>query len=183
MSNKYGHRTYNWFEAIVNKLGGEEAAERFLRGEPTVIEKVVEAVSNLITRLIKVNRSRSPQEALDATNRAQYTDRTVVDAMPKGEGDEVEVLFFKLNRFVSDDDLEKEYELRGLKPADPYSLAAVNEADPSFADEKPNGTHWKDANGYWRYAAFGLWRGERRVNVHHIDDGWGDYWWFAGFRK
>jgi len=33
MSNKYGHRSYNWFEAIVNKLGGEEAAEAFLRGE------------------------------------------------------------------------------------------------------------------------------------------------------
>lgn len=33
MSNKYGHRTLNWFEAIVNKLDGEEGAERFLRGE------------------------------------------------------------------------------------------------------------------------------------------------------
>lgn len=31
--SKYGHRTINWFEAIVNKLGGEDAAERFLRDE------------------------------------------------------------------------------------------------------------------------------------------------------
>ena len=31
--SKYGHRTHNWFEAIVNKLGGEERAEAFLRGE------------------------------------------------------------------------------------------------------------------------------------------------------
>lgn len=38
MASKYGHRTGNWFEAIVNKLGGEEAAERFLRGELTVSE-------------------------------------------------------------------------------------------------------------------------------------------------
>ena len=38
MSNKYGHRTHNWFEAIVNKLGGEERADRFLRGELSVVE-------------------------------------------------------------------------------------------------------------------------------------------------
>jgi len=34
--SKYGHKPGNWFEAIVNKLGGEEAADAFLRGETTV---------------------------------------------------------------------------------------------------------------------------------------------------
>jgi hypothetical protein len=38
--SKYGHRSINWFEAIVNKLGGENAAERFLRGELAVSEPV-----------------------------------------------------------------------------------------------------------------------------------------------
>jgi len=36
--SKYGHRPHNWFEAIVNKLGGEEAAERFLHDELSVSE-------------------------------------------------------------------------------------------------------------------------------------------------
>lgn len=36
--SKYGHRPINWFEAIVNKIGGEEAAEKFLRGELVVSE-------------------------------------------------------------------------------------------------------------------------------------------------
>lgn len=36
--SKYGHKPHNWFEAIVNKLGGEEAAEKFLRGELAVSE-------------------------------------------------------------------------------------------------------------------------------------------------
>ena len=36
--SKYGHRPINWFEAIVNKLGGEEAAERFLRGELAIVD-------------------------------------------------------------------------------------------------------------------------------------------------
>lgn len=146
------------------------------------------AVSNLIVRKAKVNRSRSEQEALEATGRAQCTDRKVVDAMPKGEGDEVEVVFFKpdlseRNGYISDDDLEKEFELRGLKPADPISVAAVNEADPAFADEKPHGTHWKDAKGNWCYAAFRRWFDERKVCVDRDDDDWHDFWWFASVRK
>ena len=36
--SKYGHRTHNWFEAIVNKLGGEDAGDRFLRDELSVSE-------------------------------------------------------------------------------------------------------------------------------------------------
>ncbi len=39
MMSKYGHRTHNWFEAVVNKLGGEEEAERFLRGDLVAAEK------------------------------------------------------------------------------------------------------------------------------------------------
>jgi len=34
--SKYGDKTGNWFEAIVNKLGGEEGAEKFLRDETAV---------------------------------------------------------------------------------------------------------------------------------------------------
>mgnify|MGYP001584439331 FL=1 len=154
----------------------------------TPFRERAEAVSNLIVRKIKVNRNRSPQEALDATGCAQYTDRKVVDSMPKGEGDEVEVVFFKLdlsqrNGFISDDDLEKEFELRGLKPADPISVATVNEAYPAFADEKPHGTHWKDAKGNWCYAAFNRWSGERKVDVLRVGSDWYGRWWFAGVRK
>lgn len=154
----------------------------------TPFREHVGAVSNLIVRKVKVNRSRSQQEAIEATGRAQYTDRKVVDSMPKGEDEEVEVVFFKpdlsqCNGFISDDDLEKEFELRGLKLADPISVAAVNEADPAFADEKPHGTHWKDAKGNWCYAMFDRWVDERRVRVRRYDFGWSDYWWFAGVRK
>ena len=133
---------------------------------------------NRIARKVKVNRNRTPQESLDATGRAQYTDRKVVNAMPKGEGEEVEVVFFKPdlsqhNDFISDDDLEKEFELRGLKPADPVSVAAVNEADPAFADEKPHGTHWKDAKGNWFYATFDRWFVKRKVVVSRYGGDWG----------
>ena len=146
------------------------------------------AKTNLISRTVRVNRNRSPQEALDATCRAQYTDREVVDSMPRGEGDEVEVVFFKPdlsnnNGFISDDDLENEFELRGLEPDDPYSVAAVNEADPDFAYQMPHGTHWKDAEGKWCYAAFSHWGGKREVYVNRRgSDIWDDDWCFAGVR-
>jgi len=144
----------------------------------------VEAISNLITRRVKVNRTRNAQAALDATGRRQYTDKDVVNAMPQGEGEEAEVVFFNLGRYVSNAELEKEYEIRVLKPADPYSLATVNETDQAFADQKPNATHWQDVDGKWCYAAFSQWSdGGRNVNVNRSKNDWNDSWWFGGVRK
>lgn len=148
-----------------------------------LVRQRVEAISDLIVRHVSVNRSRSRQEAIRATNMAEYLDDGVVATMPQGEGDTAAVHFFKLDRYISDDDVEKEYALRGLKPADPYALAAVNEADPAFADEHPNCTHWKDAHGNWCYAAFDRWCDERSVDVYRSGDRWIDHWWFAGVGK
>lgn len=160
-------------------LGDETLLDDFYAS----IQKRIDAISNLIIRKVKVNRNQTPQQMLDATGRKQYTDGSVVAMMPKGEGEEVEVFFFNLGRFVNDNDLEKEYELRGIKPADPYSLAAVN-TDSAFADKYPNGTHWKDTNGKWCFATFSHWSDDGRfVNVNRIDSDWNDGWWFAGVRK
>lgn len=153
-----------------------------------VIRKRVEGQSNLIVRRVPVNRNRTPKQVLDATGRSKYVIDSIVDAMPHGEGEEVEVVFFKpdltkRNGYISDADLDKEYELRGLKPDDPYSVSAVNEADPAFADDKPHGTHWKDSSDKWCFAAFFRWRGERGVSVGRSDRDWDDRWWFAGLRK
>jgi hypothetical protein len=124
-------------------------------------------------------------EAISATGRKQYLNDSVVASIPQGEGDEAEdMIFFKLGRNINDADLEKEYDLRGLKPADLYALAAVNESDPAFADKHPNGTPWKDADGEWCYAAFLRWYDdERSVSVNRSIGGWVGVWWFAGIRK
>ncbi len=148
-----------------------------------VLRKYVEAVSSMIVRHVAVNRNRSPQEAIDATGRNKYLTDGVVAAMPQGEGGEADVFFFNLGRYISDADLDKEYELRGLKPADSYALAAVNESDPAFADNHPNSTRWKDESGNWCYAAFNRWNDERNVGVGRRSDRWHDRWWFAGCRK
>ena len=166
-------------EVVQTVLGQPELATEQL----AVFRKRVEAISDLIVRKVTVDRTRTPKKVLDATGRTQYTTDSVVKAMPKGEGDEVEVVFFKLGRNISDNDLDKEYELRGLIPADPYSLAAVNEADPAFADEHPNGTHWKESGNNWCFAAFNRWSDFRRVYVNRFDGVWIGHWFFAGLRK
>ncbi len=156
----------------------------------TSFRERAELVANLIIRKVTVNRNRTPEEALSATGRKQYVNDDVVAGMPKGEGDEAEVVFFKPEPWeytkpglMSDEDLEKALDRRGLKPADPYSVCAVNEADKAFADEHPNATHWKDSSGKWCFATFYLWFDGRRMNVRRRGNDWDDRWWFAGVRK
>ena len=174
------HRSDFLLDAVQQVLGVENLGMECLA--PFRVR--VEAISNLVFRTAKVNRTRTAQKALDATNRKQYIDKDVVSSMPQGTDEEVEVVFFNLGCHVSDSKLDEEYEIRGLKPADPYSLSAVNEADPAFADQKPNATHWKDSNGKWCYSAFDQWNdGGRFVIVDRDGSDWYGNWWFAGVRK
>jgi hypothetical protein len=152
--------------------------------------KRIEAISKFIVRRISVNCNRTSQQAIDATGRKQYTNASVVATMPRAISDKAEVHFFKPrpesydeNGFISDDKLEEEFKFVGLVPVDPVSLAAVNEEDPAFADNYPHGTHWKDADGKWYFAAFSRWIDERSVYVYRDDSGWDGSWWFAGVRK
>lgn len=140
------------------------------------------AVSEMLVRRVRVVRGRTPKQVLAATDRKQYTDDVAVASMSQCEGDDVDVYFFKLGRGISGADLVKEYELRGLKP-DPYAQAAVNEADPEFADGHPNGSQWEDADGNYYYAIFDLWRDERCVLCSRRGLTWRDDCWFAGVRK
>jgi hypothetical protein len=165
-------------QILLNEQESQEWLAR--RKEPM---RVSLPTDDTISRTVKVDRSRTAQEALKATGRNLYVNDDVVELMPQGEGDEVEVNLFNVGRYITDDELNKEFYLRGLKPVDPFALAALNEAYPAFADEKPNATHWKDAQGNWCYAIFGRWRGERRVNVNRNAGDWNDNYWFAGVRK
>lgn len=147
----------------------------------------VEAKANEIVRRVSgIDRTFKPADVIAkvvATGRKKYGDDKVIESMPKGEGEDVEVVFFNIGRFVSPAQLLEEYEKRGLKPADAYSLAAVNRDDPAFADEKPNATQWQDSEGKYCYVAFFRWDGGREVRVYRYDGGWDGYWWFAGLRK
>ena len=153
-----------------------------------VFRKQAEMFSNMIVHRWKASLMPSPMEVLKATGRRLYVDDAVVSAMPRGTGEEGKTIFFPLDLskrggHISDDDLEKEFESHGLLPEYPDNLADVNKADPAFADEHPNCTHWKDKNGKWCYAAFDRWDGERLVSVDRHHRGWDGRWWVAGRRK
>ncbi|MDO8517766.1 MAG: hypothetical protein Q7S26_00535 [bacterium] len=150
--------------------------------------RIDEAVDYLIVRQVQVNRNRNPQDALGVILRHRFlNDPGVVSTMPRGEGEEVDVHFFKLDLEsrggrISDEELEEKYESHGLVP-DPYAQAAVNENDLSFADYNRNGTHWKDGNGRWCSLTFFEFAGERRMRVFHQGDhGLNDHW-FGGVPK
>jgi hypothetical protein len=166
-------------EAAQVALGASElAAEMF-----APFRKRAEAVSGMIIRHVAVDLSLSAQDAIKATGRAMYLNDSVVATMPRGVSTEVDVHFFRLGRYVGSADLLKEYELRGLEPVDPFLLAAVNQADPAFADSHPNGTQWTDAKGKFCCTLFHRWNDERIASVYQDGGGWCGYWWFAGARK
>ena len=98
------------------------------------------STNELLIRRVHVNRTRSLQEALDATGRDQYVSKWAAKSMPKGDGEKVDVIFFKLGRIIKSREFEQGYTVRGLIPADPYSLAQVNANEPTFADNHPNAT-------------------------------------------
>lgn len=149
--------------------------------ETEVVSKAVQFVGDMITRVVPVDYTRTPNEAIKATRRAENTDYLVVKSMPaRGDGvKEVKVKFFKACQSLSSYELAAEFEKHGIEP-DPYAVAAVNEADPALADKYPNATQWKDEKGNWCFISFDRGGRERHVHVHRRADDWRSYWWFGG---
>lgn len=142
----------------------------------------VEAISNMIVRRTRVDRTCNPQQLLNATGRTQHTNHEVVDSMPRGEGEEVDVHFFDLSYNPTPSQLEAEYNFRGLR-SDPIAQIQVNIDDPTFADERPNGCQWNlDQNGIASFVAFYRWGDERDVRVDR-DYRCYRYYRFGGVRK
>lgn len=124
----------------------------------------------------------SLKELLDKTGRTQYIDYESLKSAPEGDG---EVEFFTLSKHVSDDELEKEYESRGLIPASIRSLCELDIKNPEILDEKKHVvTHWKDGNGKLHFATFTTRDdGGRGVYISHFIGGWSGGWWFAAYKK
>lgn len=126
-----------------------------------------EAMSEIIIRRVKVDRSLTPQQVVNATGRKQYVNRDVLDTMPKGEGNEVDVWFIPTKGFVSAAEAPAFLAQYGLVE-DPRAAAAVNVKDNAFADEHPNAAQW----GKNCYLTFGRWRDERGVYVYRGVSDW-----------
>lgn len=155
------------------------------QGDLLVVELVaavrrrVEAVSKMITRPFKVDRTKTPAELLVACKRTPwYIDEKVLALMPMDGPEEGELVFFPLERYVSVVEIPGVLDTHGLVP-DYAAQMQVNADDPAFADEHPNGMQW-DKNCC---AAFRRGDSGRGVGVSRGDRDWGGTWWFAGRRK
>lgn len=124
----------------------------------------------------------NPLEALKSTGHKMYVDEEVAKTSPENSG---EIELFTIGKYISDDDLKKEYESRGLVPAGITALCEYDLAHRDIMDEKHwVAIHWKDCNGKWCFAAFDQLDDDGRdVNVRRRGDDWHDGWWFAGVRK
>lgn len=143
------------------------------------------ALTEMVERSILTGSKRSRQEVLDSSGWELHVNPAVLNAMPWGEGDPSHLHFFRLERILTDEQLSMEYKRRGLTPASPRALFAVNDAHPQFADDHPNLTHWwREDASTWGFAAFPVLRhGTKRVvYIEHNVSVWNVGWWAAGVR-
>lgn len=147
-----------------------------------VLYRRTEMINKMIIRKVKVSRARTPQEAIDATGRDKHLNSDLLSAMPRSAVEEVEVCFLPLAKHTNARDVQQILKDYGLEP-DPYALAAVNEADPAFADSHPNGTQWINDDGKYCYLLFSRWKNKRYVFYWCNNYIWDDYWWIGGVRK
>lgn len=125
---------------------------------------------------MKTITKKTPQALLEDTGYNLFVDSAVLVDAPRGLSKEP-VETFTIGEYVTDEELEKEYESRGLVPATLDELISVEDSHDFIT------THWKDAANKWCHAAFRRWDGGRGVYVSRYDYDWSDCWWFCGTRK
>lgn len=170
----------------------------------------------MIFLTVDVDRSRTPWGAIMATGRIHscVTEGRVQNMPGGGDGVEegVEVAFFEptneeLNFSCDSDRACKGGAMpqgvaeiimgRGLEPCDPYTLAAILEKNPSFADEYSVTTVWRCEEDPWSSSGWcdaifgrwespgrdGVWKPARRVSIEPAGCGATGPWLFPGIRK
>lgn len=179
MLQKHSHEFPS--SSVQTVLGREElAAEQFSVFREQVEREVDDVV---IVRHTKVNRTRSFEELIKAFNFKAFVNYTICE-MPNGDdnGEEVDVHYFIGKKFpAGSKGYHRQFEIRGLKPVDPYSLASVIEEDPDFASSHSNMTHWNDGK-HWGFIAFGRF-GQKRLDIFPGSEIPLDVTWLAGIRK
>lgn len=139
-----------------------------------------------ITRVVKrINRTRTPHEAITATGRMQYLNDKVVIEMPMGEGEEKEIFLIPFKEILTPDKLEQKVDEIGVELADPNTVCALNERYPTLSNTHPNATQWRDKNGRVCYALFPPKNKEPwiRVSVNEERNAFGKIWYFVCFPK
>ena len=159
----------------------------------TTLRSELEIGSGTFTRKVRVDRTSDPIKVLEDTSCHQTVEAEVLQSMPRAEGnhEEVEVVFFNLGHWddfrkdFSFETISNEYDKRGLRPVDPYTLAEANKWNTlrQLLIHVNHETFWRDAEGNWCVMAF-----EHGTRVHkvHVKRSEIPMWtarWYAGVKK
>lgn len=130
---------------------------------------------------VQVNRKLRPWQLVDSlgSTRERLVEMRLVDTLPRGEGDVVNVHFFQKQRKMRTHDLAAEFQQRNLKP-DPYAQATIKLVDPAFVSAHPNVAAWKNGPDEWCYFGLGSRDPEMRTMLCLGPASFGPKWWFAG---
>jgi len=176
--SKYGHRSHNWFEAIVNKLGGESDAERFLRGELVVSER------DKSKFMVIIDYSRTLDQMMaDAASWLRNTCFSTADFPISGRGIvSQEVILVDFDRDVESDEVVQELAKMGLEPARIEHALAMGEKYPDTQPQLPAvflGSVWRN------HVPFRILYGNQwMLNLQTRDLKWGGKLYrFAAIRK
>jgi hypothetical protein len=151
-----------------------------------------------MVRLEEVNYGRNPYNMILATRRIVFGSSNYT-LIPKAEFDpdhpvvQQKVVMFPVSLERGGHRLAHSYvqelcDARGLMPAHPYALAAVNEKEPELARDRPNITQWWNGK-YWSHIYFyecgRKWvvRWERSRNISIEPDQGQRRLWIAGIRQ
>jgi len=99
----------------------------------------------------------------------------------KGEED-VEFVWFCPDVELKDSEVEVVRGRLGLR-RDIQAQAQANADDSAFADLRPNGDSWQDAQGVWHIVSFASKLGDRFVSVHSRGGRWSRKRWFGGSKS
>ena len=183
------------------KALGEKEKETLVDEIVSVILKKIDINSNFLVFRVLVDRTIIPRDALVSFCKARQSgswsgsmncvDENILAELRITEGkffekSVEEVFLFRFDHPT--DDWEKEYDIIGLKPADVFTIAAVN--TKHYLPE--NITRWKDKDGKWVYCFF---RGlascpnirqpflEHRFYNNCTNGELSTGWWHVGVRK
>jgi|GEM_PF-1960934 len=155
---KYGNLTLGQVEALVNKIGGMTVVERILQGSniSAGIAKLLEPAND--THAVTVDYGQSLELMIAAGRYDWKNDNIKAKHFPiKGEGKvDLEITLVHYNRVMSTDDVLKDLDQRGLRPAKIEELLALGASQTELQREFPIialGSVWRSFLGY-RYCPY-----------------------------
>ncbi len=151
--------------------------------------EITEAVSRKFIRKVSVDHSYHLRGVLfSLVGFNIYEESQEIDGVSLVEKGEIDLHFFSLTTprrdgHISIEDLVKEYEQEGLKPAHPSHLALVIQQDRKLVDNLPNSTIWKNGKGHWCHLVAHRFGDGYQVRVAPTIVSLPSNWQFAGVRK